>query len=160
MTSSVIYYSTPTRKNVIYLLVNNATLSISTSSGRRHELADLRAVDFSSDTTVVLAELKVIKQAWNTKHGSQFTVAYFKCLNSPCFLKFWRPRGRACRFVDLKVHNVNKCKQQWSALFWLVFICDIDVLTYLGNTIRISHSPSFPSVCFLNFGTSVTTSNE
>ena len=33
----------------------------------------------------------VIKQAWNIKYGSQFSVASFECFNSDCFLTFWRP---------------------------------------------------------------------
>ena len=47
--------------------------------------------------------LEVIKQVWNIKYNSQFTVACFKYLNSHCFLTFWRPRRRAYRVVDLKV---------------------------------------------------------
>ena len=66
-------------------------------------------VDLSSDTTTVLAQLEyileVIKQARDNKYGSQFTVASFKCLNSHCFLTFWKSSRRAWRITewDLKV---------------------------------------------------------
>ena len=66
----------------------------------------MRAVDVSSNTTVVLAEL-VIKQASNMKYGSQYTVASFKSLNSFKFIfnVLKAASHRASLFVDLKVLN-------------------------------------------------------
>ena len=63
-------------------------------------------VDFSSVTTIVLAELEHLrghKTNLNIKYSSQFTVTSFKWLHLHCFLTFWRPRRRTCRVVDLKV---------------------------------------------------------
>ena len=61
-------------------------------------------IDFSSDTTIVLAELEyimeVIKQALKFKYGSQY---------AHCFLTFGRPRRQACAFGSL-------CQQHLGAL--------------------------------------------
>ena len=60
-------------------------------------------VDFSSDTTIVLAELEyimeVIKQALKFKYGSQY---------AHCFLTFGRPRCEACRI------RVSSSTAPWS----------------------------------------------
>ena len=61
--------------------------------------------------------LEVIKQAWNIKYSSQFTMTFFKSLNSHCFLIFWRPRHRPCRVVDLKVPYIQS---PYAVIAWYV----------------------------------------
>ena len=118
--------------------VNNATLSIFTSSGRR-ELVErwelFLYVDFSSDTKIVSAELEmfeIIKQTWNIKYGSQFNMASFKCLNSHLrfnerFLqKLVKSRCKLCLLLLTAVFRYflseTSSKKSHKIEFWM-FIC-------------------------------------
>ena len=91
--------------------LNNTTLDIFTSSGRR-ELAErcelFLNVDFSLRHYNRLsrsgASWGVRKQAWNIKYRSQFAVvaSCLMSLNSHCVLTFLKAACRACRVVDVK----------------------------------------------------------
>ena len=66
--------------------------------------------------------LEVIKQAWDIKYGSRFTVAFFKSLNSHCFLTFWSP------YLTIRFHFAVVCS-----------VIDARVTSQRGKNKKVAH---------------------